>query len=128
MADYRYRLNGRLILVPVVLHGRYGHVKSHFILDTGASHTMVDPTLTDSLGYSAREASGFSTVASVLGKERGYRLIITRFETLGQGTQDFEIVCHNLHEQGVEGLIGMDFLTRFDWCLHPARQMIAMAG
>lgn len=127
MANFAYELEGRLILLPVVLYGRHGHLESEFILDTGASSTMIDPELTDGLGYSAREASGFSTVASVLGKERGYRLIIAGFQSLGRRYGDFEIVCHNLHEQGVEGLIGMDFLGRFDWCLHPARQRIAMA-
>lgn len=126
MADHRYELDGQLILLPVKLHGRKRTHKADFILDTGATYNMIDPSIADILGYSAREASRWSTVASAAGQERGYRLVIEGFEALGQRIAQMEVACHDLKQQGVEGLIGMDFLKRLDWCVYPTRQVIAV--
>lgn len=128
MADHAYGLDGRLILVPVVLYGKHGRANSEFILDTGATFTMIDPSIADLLGYSARDASGFSAVASAVGRERGYRLVIKQFEALGKCRVRMEVACHDLKQQGVEGLIGMDFLETFDWCLHPSQHIIRLSS
>ena len=59
-------------------------------------------------------------------QEKGYRLLIDSFEALGKKTASVEVRCHDLKDQGVEGLIGMTFLKQFDWCLHPAKQVLAV--
>lgn len=127
MADYRYRVDKKLIVIPVLLYGKRGRVKSQFILDTGASFTIIDHSLASILGYSAREGTGLSTVSSVVGKERGYRVIIQALEALGKKLSQMEVACHDLKEQGVEGLIGMSFLEQFDWCVHPEHKMISVS-
>ncbi|MBI2335808.1 MAG: clan AA aspartic protease [Deltaproteobacteria bacterium] len=124
MANFPYRLNKRLVVIPVVLYGKKGRLESEFILDTGASLTIVDHSLALSLGYSARDGIGLSTVSSVIGKERGYRLMMKGFETLGRLYNSFEVACHDLQDQGIEGLVGMNFLEKFDWCVHPNKQVI----
>jgi len=126
MANYTYRLDKHLIVVPVVLHGRNGRLKNEFILDTGASFTIIDHGLASALGYSASDGVGFSHVSSAVGKEQGYRLVIDGFETLGKKFRCVEVACHDLKEQGVEGLIGMSFLEQFDWCVHPKKQIISV--
>lgn len=126
MADHRYELDGQLILLPVTLHGRHRTHETDFILDTGATLNMIDPGIADILGYSARDASGFSSVASAAGRERGYRLILEAFEALGQRIPQIEVACHDLKQQGVEGLIGMDFLKRLNWCVYPEQQIIVV--
>lgn len=126
MADFSYRLNRRLIVIPVILYGRRGHLESEFILDTGASSTIVDHSLASALGYSARDGVGLSRVSSVVGKEKGYHLIIEGLETLGKKMGHFEVACHDLLDEGVEGLIGMSFLEQFDWCMHPIRRIISI--
>ena len=98
---------------------------SRFVLDTGASFTIIDHSLAEILGYSARDGIGQSMVSSVLGKEQGYRLIIESLETLGNKCSKIEVRCHDLQEQGIEGLLGMNFLEQFDWCIHPKRQIIS---
>jgi predicted aspartyl protease len=128
MADFRYRVEKKLILIPVYLYGKHGRVKSRFVLDTGASYNIIDHSIADALGYSARDGVGFSTVSSAVGKERGYRLVIEGLEALGRRLDHTEVACHDLMGQGVEGLIGMAFLETFGWCLHPDRQVISVAA
>lgn len=125
MADFEYQLDGELIVVPVFLAGRTGIYDGMFILDTGASSIIIDHTVAFDLGYSARDGSGFSRVSSAVGKERGYRLIIDTFEALGKNRNSVEVHCHDLKDQGVEGLIGMSFLKQFKWCIDPKKQLIS---
>jgi predicted aspartyl protease len=108
----------------VKLCGPSGSVNSDFILDTGASHTIIDAHILQSIGYSPRDAVAPSRVSSAAGKEEGYRVRVAAFETLGKRLEDFEVACHALLEQGVEGLVGMTFLQQFDFCIYPARRVI----
>lgn len=127
MADFQYRVESELILVPVTLYGRRNRThNASFILDTGASKIIIDHAIAFDLGYSAKDGVGFSTVSSAVGKERGYRLQIEGFEALGKKISPVEVACHDLRDQGVEGLMGMTFLKQFDWCLHPKKQVISV--
>lgn len=126
MANYSYRLDGELIIIAVKLLSKTDVYNGMFILDTGASGIIIDHEIASDLGYSARDASGLSTVSSAIGKEKGYRLIIEGFEALGKKFNFVEVRCHDLKDQGADGLIGMSFLKQFDWCLHPSRQTISV--
>jgi predicted aspartyl protease len=64
-------------------------------------------------------------VTSAVGKERGYRLVIKKLEVLDKKLNDVEIRCHDLKDQGVEGLIGMSLLKQFEWCLEPRKMIIS---
>lgn len=127
MADYPYRTESELILVPVTLIGRNRTHNASFILDTGASMMIIDHSIALDLGYSVRDGMGFSTVSSAVGKERGYRLQVAGLEALGQKMESVAVACHDLKDQGVEGLLGMTFLKQFSWCLNPKRQVIVVA-
>ncbi len=124
MADYAYRLDHRLILVEVRLSGPKGTFDAEFVLDTGASYTIIDYRLAEYLGYSKKDAFSPSRVSSALGKEEGYRINIEAIESLGKRIAPFEVACHSLYEQGVVGLLGMTFLERFDFCIFPSRQIV----
>ncbi len=126
MADFPYRVDKKLIVIPVMLYGKTGSLMSEFILDTGASYNIVDHSLISALGYSARDGIGFSTVSSAIGKEKGYRVIMEGLEALGKKFSPVEVACHDLKEQGVEGLIGMTFLELFDWCVYPNQKIISV--
>lgn len=124
MADYAFRLDHRLILVEVQLSGPRGIFDAEFVLDTGASYTIIDYRLAEHLGYSEKNAVSPSRVSSALGKEEGYRIKIEAIESLGKKFSPFEVACHSLYEQGVAGLLGMTFLDRFDFCILPSQQII----
>lgn len=125
MADFSFVTKHRLIFVPVRLHGPKGIVVVNFVLDTGASHTIVDYRLVEgTLGYSRMDAISKSRVSSAAGKEEGYRIKMTAIESLGKKMEYFEVACHALYEQGVMGLLGMTFLGNFEFCIFPPQNII----
>lgn len=126
MADYPYRLDGELIIVPVQIQGKVDVYNGMFVLDTGSTGIVIDHEIALDVGYSARDGIGRSRVSSAAGKEEGYRLVVERFEALGKIAASAEVRCHDLKEQGVEGLIGMTFLKQFKWCVDPQRQVISV--
>lgn len=127
MADIAYRLDRELIIVPVTIFSPTHFFRANFVLDTGASHTIIDYRIAESIGYARQDASAPSRVSSAVGKEEGYRLRIESIEALGNKISPFEIACHRLYEQGVEGLLGMTFLKNFDFCIFPSKKIIRIA-
>lgn len=124
MANHTFFVDKRLIIVPVRLHGSKHFFDAQFVLDTGASYTIVDHRIAESIGYTQNNATAPSRVSSATGKEEGFRIKIASIETLGKCLVDFEVACHALLEQGVEGLIGMNFLEKFDFCIFPSKKNI----
>lgn len=127
MADYSFRLDHRLMLIGVRLSGPNGLSDTEFVLDTGASYTIIDRRLAEQLGYSKSDAFSLSRVSSAAGKEEGYRIRVESIEALGKKILSFEVACHSLYEHGVAGLLGMTFLEQFDFCIHPSKRIIRIA-
>ncbi|MBN1115419.1 MAG: clan AA aspartic protease [Oligoflexia bacterium] len=82
-----------------------------FVLDTGAAVTIVDPGITDYLGYSTRDAIKISKLDGAGGYSEGYVLKLSKIRCLNIEIPEFEIACHDLNSRlGVAGLLGMNFL------------------
>lgn len=124
MADFTYRLDKRLIIVPAFIRGRLNGYDVDLILDTGASLTIIDPALANRLGFGEKDRVGTSTMQSPVGKEKGFRLKLNTFECLGKTVENFEVACHALGLQHIDGLIGMNFLEQFDFCLYSKKGII----
>ena len=124
MADFTYRLDKRLIIVPAFIRGKWNGYDVDLFLDTGASLSIIDPALARALGYNESDHAGISTVQSPVGKEKGFRLKLNAFECLGKTIENFEVACHALGLQHIDGLLGMNFLEQFDFCLFPKKAMI----
>lgn len=124
MADHPYRIDKRLIVIPVKLFSPTRFFRANFVLDTGASHTIIDHRIAEAIGYSQANTVAPSRVSSAAGKEVGYRIQLASIEALGKKFVSFEVGCHALYEQGVEGLIGMTFLEQFDFCIFPSKKII----
>lgn len=124
MADFPYFVDKRLITIPVRIYSGSHFIDARFVLDSGASYTIIDHRIAESIGYLPNMAISTSRVSSAAGKEEGFRIKVAAFETLGKRLEDFEVACHALLEQGVEGLIGMNFLEQFDFCIYPTKNTI----
>lgn len=116
-----------LIIIWGTLEGPMGERDVKLILDTGAAMTLILPEVLDELGYSAREGEAISRISTANeAPELGYKLRVRQFQVLGVGARDFLIHAHELPDYGVEGLLGMDFLGRFDFEVRISEQRIRL--
>ncbi len=121
---FRIPLRQKLIVISASFQGRNGTYDADLILDTGATFTILDPHVIEEMGYSENDKSSPSTVKSPIGKETGFRLHIPAIECLGKKIENFEIAYHTLGLQHIDGLLGMNFLEQFDYCVFPCRGIV----
>jgi len=109
-----------LVLIEAHLVGHRSDARLNLVLDTGASNTMVTPDVMDQIGYSARDGLGLSAISSPLGREFGYRIRVDSFEVLAFPFPDFSVAVHDFTNLGgIDGLLGWDFLQRFNLDVRP---------
>jgi predicted aspartyl protease len=123
-----FRRDGQgIIIVWAHLEGPNGARDVQFALDTGAAMTMVVPEILDELGYGARDGDKITSIGTANEMtERGYRLRVRSFQALGFELHDFRIHAHELPAYGFEGLLGIDFLERFNFEVRMSEQQIRL--
>ncbi len=99
------------IEVPVVINGR---LEVPFIVDTGASMTLIPDWVADALGYRPPPAAEWVRVQTAGGVRRLPYASLNRLEIQGLGLSNLPVLFGNLpgHEAN-RGLLGMDFLRHF---------------
>ena len=118
---------GDLILVTAELWGRDRSRTVKLALDTGASFTVVTPHVIEMLGYRPRDGHRRTTVRTAIGEEHGYLLTLARFDALGASVPDFDVHVFDLASgYDIDGLIGLNFLRRFDVEVLPLAAQIAI--
>jgi Aspartyl protease len=116
----RFDPGDNLIIVKAWLWGPRGKAKLDLALDTAATHTHIVPDIVDELGYSPRQGEQITVVHSAIGREPGYLMRVERFQSLGFSTTDFLVHVHDLGEGiGIDGLLGLTFLRRFNLEIRP---------
>jgi hypothetical protein len=114
-----------LIRIGARVHGRAGHSDLKMVLDTGAVVTLITPDVLAQLGYGPEDGYQKTTITSPLGKERGYLLRVREFRCLGQTFHDYPIHAYSLADtSGIDGLLGLDFLDRFNYEVRPRQGVI----
>jgi predicted aspartyl protease len=117
-----------MIVIGAFLEGPAGARKLRLALDTGAAMTLIVPEVLDGLGYSARDGDRITSIKTANEVvEQGYRLRVRHFHALGFGFHDFRIHAHELPDYGIDGLLGMDFLEKFDFEVRMSEQRIRLA-
>jgi predicted aspartyl protease len=105
-----------IIVVRAVVRGPRGDMPLKVVVDTGCGLTMIDPSVIDRIGYSARDGESFTKVRSVVHEEHGYTLRVPRFRALGHEVNDLLVTVNDLPEGwGIDGLLGWDFLRQFNF-------------
>jgi hypothetical protein len=135
--ETRFDIRGSLIHVDGMLEGPGGKAPLRLVLDTGASITLIVPRVIDTLGYSPRDGTVMTSVSSPLGRENGYLLPVSRFETLGFTVRNFAVNVLDLEGgngfgsedgDGFDGLIGLNFLRRFNYKVYSAEGRIVVSN
>ena len=102
-----------ILWIRARVHGPQGSDELDCILDTGTSRTILDTSVLNTLGYSARMGTRLMNVSGVGGRLSSYELRMIRFEVMGLELEGFPVLSQDIvpDNVGVEGLIGMDLLA-----------------
>lgn len=100
-----------LIIVRTRLWGPTGDADVRLALDTGATSTVIRPSILVSIGYDPAAAPDRLQMTTGSGVEFVARLPLNRLEALGQRRANFPVVAHTLPPTAtIDGLLGLDFL------------------
>lgn len=92
-----------------------------FLIDTGASITMIDPGLMESIGYASDcpEYTGPASVSGPSGRGEGFRVKVHKLLLFQAkwSLDNVEVICLR-PEKGVEALLGINFLKHFHYCIN----------
>ena len=117
-----------LICIAGSIAGPRKQLELRLVLNTGAFNTVIVPDVVEKLGYSARDAEARTSITSALGRDHGYILRVQRFATLGFAMSNFPVNVFDLAERdSIHGLVGMNFLRRFNYQVRSAEGRILVS-
>ena len=99
------------IHIEVEISGPTGRSNLRLLLDTGATTSLIDPTMLVAVGYAPDPTTDRVQVTMGNGVESVPRVVLTRLTALGQHRFGFPVLSHPLPpDAGADGLLGLDFL------------------
>ena len=102
-------------MIRALLEGPQGKGFSKLLLDTGSVYTIISQEILENIGCSPTLAKRRQRIITGSGYEIVPVVCLNRFHCLGKSMEDFEVLGHTLpFGTYVDGLLGMDFLNRFD--------------
>ena len=104
----------KIIVVPTI-KGLKDNQDFNFIIDTGASVSIINETAAAFLGFDLKRLKT-ENLTTVSGKLNAKILKLPKIELFGKSVVNFEVKVVNLPTQITllaDGLIGMDFLLNF---------------
>jgi len=115
MRIYKAEKKGSLLLVRTCVEGDSGKAYPKLLLDTGSAYTLISKEILESIGCSLALAKRTQRIITGSGYEIVPVIQVNRFHCMGSLLEEFEILAHTLPIGAyVDGLLGMDFLGRFD--------------
>lgn len=116
------RVNGRAVIVPVTFNRS---VETNLLLDTGASMTMISRRVAAAL---ALPATGTALLAGIGGTVNVPILRVASVQVGVVEVNDMAVSVHDLSRSApFEGLLGMDFLGRFDVAVDSVKKLLVLA-
>jgi clan AA aspartic protease (TIGR02281 family) len=113
-----------LIIVEALVTGPSGTLPGRFVLDTGAAVTTMTHELAESLGYSPRDGFRRTNVRTAIGVDAGYVLRVAELTMLGFTLTSFPINVFDLGHEDIDGLLGMNFLSDFNYEIRSSERRI----
>ena len=113
-----------LIIVEALVTGPRGTFTGRFVLDTGAAATTMIPERADLIGYGPRDGIRRTKVHTAIGAEEGYVLRVAEFTVLGFTLTSFPINIFDLGHDDIDGLLGMNFLSDFNYEIRSSERCI----
>jgi len=114
-------VNGRAVIVPVTFNRS---VNANLLLDTGASMTMISRRVATALALSTTGAALLSGIGGTVSAP------IARIESVQVGDVEVTGMAVSVHDISrpaqFEGLLGMDFLGRFQVSVDSAKKLLVL--
>jgi len=113
---HTFTLHKRKIIVFATIKGIRIEKNFKFILDTGASKSIIDSNIVSSLGFDLKRLKTSDRLTTIGGGKNSKILHVPKFSLLGKNMVNFEVNVVNIPPQILyfaDGLIGMDFLLQF---------------
>jgi len=114
---YDFLIDRRKIIVQAQIRGINDDRKFKFILDTGASKTVIDESVARQLGFDLKRLKTGDRLMTAGGGVHSKILNLPKLTLLGKDLLNFEVKVIKFPPQityFADGLIGMDFLLQFE--------------
>ena len=106
-----FRPDAGLIVIRATLTGPGGDTIVRLALDTGATRTLIVPSILSLIGCDPSASSEFRKAATVSGVEYAPLVQVNMVEAIGHRRENLSVLCQSLPANvGVDGLLGLDFL------------------
>jgi clan AA aspartic protease (TIGR02281 family) len=122
-SEISFDLDGDLIFVEAAVVGPSGQADVRLVLDTGAVLTTLVPRIAERIGYTSAARVARSVVRSAAAQEHGYIVRLVQLSTFGFIVPDVHANIADLG-YGIDGVLGMNFLSDFNFEIRPAEQRI----
>jgi predicted aspartyl protease len=124
-SETSFDLDGDLIIVNAVVVGPSGQAEVRLVLDTGAVLTTLVLKIAESIGYTSAARVARSVIRSAVANEHGYIVRLVQLSTLGFTVPNVHVDVANLG-YGIDGVLGMNFLSDFNFEIRPAERRILL--
>ncbi len=111
---------GSPVLVSAMVNGA-GPIT--LILDTGADHTLISPTVLSRLGVSS-EGAYRGVLKGVTGTGNTSAVWIASLEVGEAKAGPLLVIAHDADLKGADGLLGRDFLVNFNLTIDPKERVV----
>jgi predicted aspartyl protease len=115
MKIYRAEKRGPLLLVRAFVEGPSGKAYPKLLLDTGSAYTLISQEILESIGCSPALPKRTQRIITGSRYEIVPVISVNKFHCMDKVLESFEVLAHTLPLGAyVDGLLGMDFLGRFE--------------
>jgi predicted aspartyl protease len=112
---YKLEKQGSLLATRCFIEGKKGKAYPNLLVDTGSAFTIISQELLEFVGSSPVTAPKRRRIITGSGYEIVPVVSVPAFHCLGKTLKNYPIYGHTLPIGiFVDGLLGMDFLRRFD--------------
>jgi len=112
---YKAEKKGALLLIRAYIEGALGKAYPKLLLDTGSAYTLISQEILESIGCSPALPKRNQRIITGSGYEIVPVVSVNQFHCLGSIINSFDIFAHTLPFGAyVDGLLGMDFLNKFE--------------
>src|ERR1041384_8309835 len=122
-SETSFDLDGDLIIVDAIAVGPGGQADVRLVLDTGAVLTTLIPQIAESIGYTDTARVAWSAIRTAGAVQHGYIIKLAQLSTLGFTVRHVHVDVADLG-YGIDGVLGMNFLSEFNFDVRPAEQRI----